>query len=206
MIDISLNGEERSASKYSTADFDIPGALRLLNAIKAQAVQDYIMAVESHNAVQIREIETFFEYCGKLDTARYTVRYIVPIFRIMAMENFPKHWEEDPEKLIFSFRCPICNNGDVKYHTFVTRKYTHNGGDPVARFTCCNCGFTHDIKTEGESDEDMEKRSKDMKDMAYRTRERMFRSEYYYELQKNPKMKPEEIDELTRRLADKWKI
>lgn len=196
-------GEVNSQNKeYHPKDFDEEGAMRLLRALKIQTVQDYIIAVEHHDKNTIRECETFLTYCGKLETARYAVRFIVPLFRCEAMEHIPDEWgTEDYE----TFKCPICNVGKarINYNEEIHRKgYTQW---PYLRYICSNCGYSYEIPLYNTTEEELKIVKRECSKKSYEQRMRCYKEEFEETLKKND-YTPQERDDLARRLADKWKV
>lgn len=197
-------GEVGSQNKeYREKDFSETGAMRLLTALKAQTVQDYIDAVDRGDSRTIRECEIFLGYCGKLETAKYSVNFIVPLFKALAMEHIPEKWEDDNYK---TFTCPICKAGKARitFQSAIKRKYYLQL--PSLRYSCSNCGYVYDITLLNTTETELEIVKKEKKHESFQLRMRCYNGEFDYQIRKNPNMSPQERDELARRLAKKWNV
>jgi RNase P subunit RPR2 len=174
--------------------------MKLLSAVKALAVKDYLQAVRRNKVKEIKELELFFDEIGILERVKYNAKFKMGQFDAEAMLHIPDHWKQDD----FTFKCKMCNIGHVKVKFLEWKK--NNNQKYTIMFYCDSCGFMSKFKMEGIEDEDMKKAQKKYAELSDKTRYYLYHEELDRELKEHPDWSQREIDALVRRLTGKWKI
>lgn len=201
---------------------------RLINAVKTQAMKDYINALAvqkydpSNNQAKktIEECEEFFGDINKLKTVKHKITYDGGMFEIFCMEHFPDTWGQEAPIEDAAWKCPVCKDGRIQcnYNPSLKELEKIAAGKPPKKskkkklnaprivYSCDVCTYKYAVYPLGTDDESLKKEKETMRIMAYGERNRLCHLEIQEELSKNPKMSVPETDALYKRMRDKWKI
>ena len=191
---------------------------KLMRAVKAQAMKDYINALaklraDPHDSLAMKtiaECEQFFDDAGKLKTVRQKIKYDGALFEIICKENFPESWGEMLPTGDDAVKCPVCKEGRIGRsfrppNPAKVNKKTF-GRDPHIIYSCDVCTYKYVAYVWDVGDEYMKKTAQQQKKIALREREILCRQEIHEELKAHPEYSQAEKDEVYRRLATKWKV
>ena len=192
---------------------------KLMRAVKAQAMKDYINALAKLRAdphdnqalKTISECEKFFGDAGKLKTVRHKVKYEGALFEIICMEHFPESWGEMLPTGDDALKCPICKEGRIgrsfrPANPNAKPNKKKDGKDPHIIYSCDVCTYKYVAHVWETGDEYMKDTAPKQKAIALREREILCRQEIHEELKKHPEYNQAEKDALYRRLANKWQV
>ena len=189
----------------------------LLDAIKSQAMKDYINALsvikytphdEQANKT-IQECEGLFGDAGKLQTVRKKVKYDGGMFEVICMENFPESWGEMLPTKEDSLKCPICKEGRIgRFFRPVDplKPRKKESKEPRIIYSCDVCTYKYVSYPKDWSDETLQKERDSLKRIALRQRQVLCSQEIREILKEHPEYKPEQIDEVYRKVAEKWHV
>lgn len=191
---------------------------KLMRAVKAQAMKDYISALsklreDPHDNIAMKtiaECEQFFDDAGKLKTVRQKIKYDGALFEIVCKENFPESWGEMLPTGDDAVKCPVCKEGRIGRSFRPSNPAKVNkktfGRDPHIICACDVCTYKYVAYVWDVGDEYMKQTAQKQKKIALREREILCRQEIHEELKAHPEYSQAEKDEVYRRLADKWKV
>lgn len=191
---------------------------KLMRAVKAQAMKDYISALsklreDPHDNIAMKtiaECEQFFDDAGKLKTVRQKIKYDGAMFEIVCKENFPESWGEMLPTGDDAVKCPVCKEGRIGRSFRPSNPAKVNkktfGRDPKIIFACDVCTYKYVAYIWDVGDEYMKQTAQKQKKIALREREILCRQEIREELKAHPEYSQAEKDEVYRRLANKWKV
>lgn len=191
---------------------------KLMRAVKAQAMKDYISALsklreDPHDNIAMKtiaECEQFFDDAGKLKTVRQKIKYDGALFEIVCKENFPESWGEMLPTGDYAVKCPVCKEGRIGRSFRPSNPAKVNkktfGRDPHIICACDVCTYKYVSYVWDVGDEYMKQTAQKQKKIALREREILCRQEIHEELKAHPEYSQAEKDEVYRRLADKWKV
>lgn len=191
---------------------------KLMRAVKAQAMKDYISALsklreDPHDNIAMKtiaECEQFFDDAGKLKTVRQKIKYDGALFEIVCKENFPESWGEMLPTGDDAVKCPVCKEGRIGRSFRPSNQAKVNkktfGRDPHIICACDVCTYKYVAYVWDVGDEYMKQTAQKQKKIALREREILCRQEIHEELKAHPEYSQAEKDEVYRRLADKWKV
>lgn len=191
---------------------------KLMRAVKAQAMKDYISALsklreDPHDNIAMKtiaECEQFFDDAGKLKTVRQKIKYDGALFEIVCKENFPESWGEMLPTGDDAVKCPVCKEGRIgrSFRPSNPEKVNKKtfGRDPHIICACDVCTYKYVAYVWDVGDEYMKQTAQKQKKIALREREILCRQEIHEELKAHPEYSQAEKDEVYRRLADKWKV
>lgn len=191
---------------------------KLMRAVKAQAMKDYISALsklreDPHDNIAMKtiaECEQFFDDAGKLKTVRQKIKYDGSLFEIVCKENFPESWGEMLPTGDDAVKCPVCKEGRIGRSFRPSNPAKVNkktfGRDPHIICACDVCTYKYVAYVWDVGDEYMKQTAQKQKKIALREREILCRQEIHEELKAHPEYSQAEKDEVYRRLADKWKV
>lgn len=193
-------------------------AYKLLDAIKAQAMKDYINALSTVkynprdvDALRtISECEQLFSYSSKLATVRRNVKYDGGMFEIICMENFPTKWGETLPTKEHALKCPVCKDGRIGRSYQPKQKGQKLSGNRYPRIICscdvCTYKFVWYTDEKGMDEDNMRSMKETMKIMSIQERERLCREEINDILKEHPEYTQPEKDAVYRRLTRKWRV
>lgn len=191
---------------------------KLMRAVKAQAMKDYIRALsklreDPHDNIAMKtiaECEQFFDDAGKLKTVRQKIKYDGALFEIVCKEHFPESWGEMLPTGDDAVKCPVCKEGRIGRSFRPSNPAKVNkktfGRDPHIICACDVCTYKYVAYVWDVGDEYMKQTAQKQKKIALREREILCRQEIHEELKAHPEYSQAEKDEVYRRLADKWKV
>lgn len=191
---------------------------KLMRAVKAQAMKDYISALsklreDPHDNIAMKtiaECEQFFDDAGKLKTVRQKIKYDGAMFEIVCKENFPESWGEMLPTGDDAVKCPVCKEGRIGRSFRPSNPAKVNkktfGRDPHIICACDVCTYKYVAYVWDVGDEYMKQTAQKQKKIALREREILCRQEIHEELKAHPEYSQAEKDEVYRRLANKWKV
>lgn len=191
---------------------------KLMRAVKAQAMKDYISALsklreDPHDNIAMKtiaECEQFFDDAGKLKTVRQKIKYDGALFEIVCKEHFPESWGEMLPTGDDAVKCPVCKEGRIGRSFRPSNPAKVNkktfGRDPHIICACDVCTYKYVAYVWDVGDEYMKQTAQKQKKIALREREILCRQEIHEELKAHPEYSQAEKDEVYRRLADKWKV
>lgn len=174
--------------------------MKLLSAVKALAVRDYLNALRKGKQNEIKELELFFDQIGILDRVKYNAHFKMGQFDAEAMLHIPDHWREDE----YTFPCAMCKTGHVKVNFLEWKKADRK--KYTMMFYCDSCGFMTKLKMKGSTDEDMKEAKKYFHEQSDQLRHWLYHEELEREMKAHPDMNQREIDATVRRLTQKWRI
>ena len=192
-------------------------AERIMDAIKSKAMKDYINALSilkytpnDDKALHAKaECEALFADSGKLNTVRRKVKYDGGMFEIICMENFPESWGEMLPTKEDSIKCPICKDGRIGRFfrpTDPLRPRKKEAKDPRIIYSCDVCTYKYVMYPGDWSDDFLKKEKEMMQRMSLRQRNILCSQEIRDILREHPEYKQEQIDEVYRKAAEKWKV
>ena len=192
-------------------------AEQILDAIKSQAMKDYINALsvlkytpKDDEALNTKkECEALFGDAGKLKTVQTKVKYDGGMFEIICMENFTEFWGETLPTKEDSLKCPICKDGRIgRYFRPIDPLKPHKkeSKDPRVIFSCDVCTYKYVAHPGGWSDEVLKKTSESLKRISVRERNVLCSQEIREILREHPEYTQQQIDEVYRTVANKWKV
>lgn len=191
---------------------------KLMRAVKAQAMKDYISALsklreDPHDNIAMKtiaECEQFFDDAGKLKTVRQKIKYDGALFEVICKEHFPESWGEMLPTGDDAVKCPVCKEGRIGRSFRPSNPAKVNkktfGRDPHIICACDVCTYKYVAYVWDVGDEYMKQTAQKQKKIALREREILCRQEIHEELKAHPEYSQAEKDEVYRRLADKWKV
>lgn len=191
---------------------------KLMRAVKAQAMKDYIRALsklreDPHDNIAMKtiaECEQFFDDAGKLKTVRQKIKYDGALFEIVCKEHFPESWGEMLPTGDDAVKCPVCKEGRIGRSFRPSNPAKVNkktfGRDPHIICACDVCTYKYVAYVWDVGDEYMKQTAQKQKKIALREREILCRQEIHEELKAHPEYSQAEKDEVYRRLANKWKV
>lgn len=195
-------------------------AQTMWNAVKSQAMKDYIGAVarlrdnpKNPFALDTKaECEEFFTELGKIDTVQYKLKYDGGMFECIAMEHFPEEWGVMLPSGKHSVKCPICKDGHVgRFYRPADRDAPINPRnkhkyDPRITFSCDVCTFRKVFHLGRTDDDYLKEQAKQWKHIAIQQRNQLCRQETQEQLNKHPEWNQREKDLCYQRMAKKWHV